>query len=193
MRIARTFLMIVLVSLCLASTVDDWNDTVTHQGTGYTVSVPRSWRYLQPPGRGPEHLFEASGHALPASHNGDPVIVTAFIGTFPASSLADAKKNTIQGYSENPDRVFPSGTKYQEKDFKLSGGQPATLLSTRFFRKSKNLQQSRFDLVAYMPSHKRALLYTLSVQYVDDTYRLEQELKLAELALKMFGAVKLEP
>ncbi|MCI0347998.1 MAG: hypothetical protein L0Z53_01105 [Acidobacteriales bacterium] len=192
MRIAHTFLIIVLVSLCLSSTVDDWNDTVTHQGTGYTVSVPRSWRYMQPPGRGPEHLFEASGHALPATYKGGPVIVTAFIGTFPAASLADAKENTINGYSQNADRVFPTGSKYQEKDFKLSSGQPATLLNTRFFRKSKNLQQSRFDLVAYMPSHKRALFYTLSVQYVDDTYKLEQELKLAELAQKMFGALKLE-
>lgn len=191
MRIVHAFLIIAL-SLCVGSTVDDWNDTVTHQGSGYTFSVPRSWRYIQPTGRVPEHLFEASGRALPETHNGDPVIVTAFIGTFPATSLAEAKESTIRGYSENADRVFPSGAKHQERNFKLSGGQSATLLSTRFYRKSKNLQQSRFDLVAYMPLRKRALLYTLSVQYVDDTYQLEEKLKLAELAERMFGAVRLD-
>lgn len=192
MRIAHVLLIIASVNLCVGSTADGWTDTVTHQSSGYSFSVPRSWRYIQPTGRGPEHLFEASGLALPATHNGDPVIVTAFIGTFPAVSLAEAKENTIRGYSENADRVFPAGARYREKDFKLLSGQPATVLSTRFYRKSKNLQQSRFDLVAFMPLQKRALLYTLSVQYVDDTYQLEEKLKLAELAEKMFTAVSLD-
>jgi hypothetical protein len=191
MRILRTLLIIFTVSLCVASTLGGWNDKVTRQGAGYTFSVPRSWRYSQPKAPRLEHLFEASGLALPATHNGNPVIVTAFISTFPAASLAEATENTIVGYSENTDRVFPNGPQHQQKNIKLSSGEAATVLNTRFYRKSKNLQQSRFDLVAFMPLHKRALLYTLSVQYVDDTYQLEQKLKLAELAEKMFAAVKL--
>jgi hypothetical protein len=192
MRILRAFLIIFAVNICVASTLEGWNDTVTYQGSGYAFSVPRSWRYRQYKAPLPEHSFEVSGLALPAIHNGDPVIATAFVIRFPATSLAEAVENTIVGYRQNPDRVFPVGEQPQRKDFKLSSGQPAKLLKTRFFRKSTNLQQSRFDLVAFMPVSKQALLYTLSVQYVDDTYQLEQKLKLAELAEKMFAAVKLD-
>jgi hypothetical protein len=193
MRILRALLMVFAVNLCFASTLDGWNDTVTYEGSGYAFSVPRSWRYRQSLPPLPEHSFEASGLALPATHKGDPVIVTAFITRFPTTSLTEAEDNTIEGYGQNPDRVFPVGEKPGRKAFKLSSGQPAKLLNTRFYRKSKNLQQSRFDLVAFMPRHKQALLYTLSVQYVDETYQLEQKLKLAELAEKMFAAVRLDP
>jgi hypothetical protein len=147
---------------------------------------------MQPGGNGPEHYLEASGIALPATTNNAPVIVTAFVVTFAAESLQDAKQITIRGYAENPDRVFPKGETVQSTDTKLSSGEAAIILNTRFYRKSKSLHQSRFDLVAFRPDTKRAILYTLSVQYSDETYTLERTLNLRQLAEKMFGFLALD-
>ncbi len=185
-------ILILSAFTAFASIADDWSDIVSRSGPGYTFSVPRSWRHIHPKGNGPEHYLEASGIVLPITENNAPVIVTAFITTFPAESLQQAKQTTTRGYGENPDRVFPAGEKIQAADLTLRSGETALILNTRFYRKSKGLQQSRFDLVAFMPDRKRALLYTLSVQYSDETYALERKLQLRNLAEKMFERVSLD-
>mgnify|MGYP007025395596 FL=1 len=76
----------------------------------------------------------------------------------------------ISGYFENPDRVFQKDKDYTEETLTLADNSEAVLLNTRFYRKSKGLNQSRFDLVTYSKKHKTAYMFTVSIQYVDETY-----------------------
>jgi hypothetical protein len=56
---------------------------------------------------GPEQFFEASGKGLPVSFNGGPVKISIFLVKLDnAKNLKDAKKSTVNGYFENPDRVL---------------------------------------------------------------------------------------
>ena len=87
-----------------------------------------------------------------------------------AKNLKDAKESMISGYFENPDRVFQKDKDYTEETLTLADNSEAVLLNTRFYRKSKGLNQSRFDLVTYSKKHKTAYMFTVSIQYVDETY-----------------------
>ena len=104
-----------------------------------------------------------------------------------SKNLKSAKESVISGYFENPDRVFKKDKDYQEESFILSDKNEAILLNTRFYRKSKGLNQSRFDLATYSKKHKTAYMFTVSIQYVDDTYDFETENDLKDYAKKLYS------
>lgn len=168
-----------------------WDDLVQKNGDGYRLSAPASWRPVDAKSYGLAEFFEASGRILPVTQGGGPVIVTVFLKSFPATSLDGAKRDVIEGYSQNPDRVFPDGFSHQETEFVLNGTQRAYLVNTRFYRKSKGLHQSRFDLVAFSDESERAFVYTLSVQYHDESYALEDVFQLRAIAGKLFSYFEL--
>jgi hypothetical protein len=141
---------------------------------------------------GPAVYFEASGKILPPVYDGAPVIVTVFLDRFPATSLKDAKNEVIAGYGQNSDRAFPAGFTHEEEEFTLNSGQNAHLVNTRFYRKSKGLNQSRYDLVAFLKESQQAFMYTLSIQYRDDSYALEDTLQLKSIAYRLFGYFELK-
>ena len=168
-----------------------WDDLVVKEGDGFRLSVPAAWRDL---GRVSSTLtlyFTADGRILPVMHDGGPVIVRVFLTDFPADSLEDAVTNVIEGYAMNPDRVFPDGFSHQAEPLAMDGAGEATLVNTRFYRKSKGLNQSRFDLVAFSPESRRAFVYTLSVQYADPSYALEKRFQLKNIARKLFSYFQL--
>lgn len=172
---------------------DDWKNLVVKETEFYKFSVPESWREMYTvAGTNPEQWFEASGTFLPVSYNNKPVIVTIFIVKEEAGNLKEAKENTVKGYRENPDRVFAKGFSHEEKTIKLKSGEKAYLLNTRFYRKSKELYQSRYDLVVYSPKARSAYLFTLSVQYDDAEYKFEKKYKLMKTAKKLYESFQLK-
>ncbi|PQJ15771.1 hypothetical protein [Aureicoccus marinus] len=168
-----------------------WSDTDTISTELYEFQVPTKWRNfgkMMGGGQGPEQFFEASGQGLPISYNGGPVKVSVFLVKMDQSkNLKSAKESVISGYFENPDRVFKKDKDYQEESFILSDKNEAILLNTRFYRKSKGLNQSRFDLATYSKKHKTAYMFTVSIQYVDDTYDFETENDLKDYAKKLYS------
>jgi len=169
-----------------------WEDLVRKEGTHYRLSAPSAWRNMDVSRHALAVYFEASGKILPLVHDGAPVIVTVFLESFPATSLKDARNDVIAGYGQNPDRVFPAGPTHEEEEFPLTSGQKAHLVNTRFYRKSNGLNQSRYDLVAFLEESQLAFMYTLSIQYRDDSYALEDTLQLKSIAHRLFGYFELK-
>ena len=172
---------------------DIWTETNTISTDLYEFQVPTAWRNLNKmlsEGQGPEQYFEASGQGLPVSFNGGPVQVTVFLVKLDDSDLMDAQKGVVNGYFSNPDRVFKNKRDYEEETMTLADNSEAVLLNTRFYRKSKGLNQSRYDLVAYSKKHKTAYMFTVSIQYVDDTYAFESDNYLKDYAKKLYSTFK---
>lgn len=164
-----------------------WDSLKTVSTDNYELKVPYEWRQMPTFAVGPEQMFEASGLAFPTMYKGSPVIVTIFLVKQEGKNLEDCKDKCLKGYRENSDRKFPKKFKDGEEKIKLSGGQDAYFLNTRFYRKSKELNQSRFDLVVYSDKAKCGYLYTVSVQYLDKDYKFETDNKLADFAKKLFS------
>lgn len=126
-------------------------------------------------GQGPEQLFEASGLAFPAMHNGSPLILTIFLAKQDGKDLDECKEKCLSGYRDNPDREFPQQFKDGQEKVELRGGKDGYFLNTRFYRRSKGLNQSRFDLVVYSERAKAGYIYTVSFQYADNDYTFEAD------------------
>jgi hypothetical protein len=186
------FLLFVTAPLCAQENPVLWRQLKTIAGDHYQLSVPENFRQLPPQGRSnPEQFFEASGHGLPITFNQGPLIVNVFLVREDCSSLEDCKHKCQRGYHANIDRVFPEGWQDTQEEFILSGGEKAFLLHTRFYRPSKGLRQSRFDLVVYSDKAKTSYTYTLSIQHVDDSYKVEAELKFPAFAKDLFRRFQL--
>lgn len=139
-----------------------------------------------------EQTFDATTFYFADSFNMAPIIAGVFVITQPASDLEDAKEKCLIGYRTNADRVFPKDFTDGQKEYILSSGQKAYLLNTRFYRTSKRLNQSRYDLVVYSDKAKQGYLITVSVQYKDDTYQFEKDNRLAEFANKVYSFFELK-
>ncbi len=172
-----------------------WDSLTTYSSDYYELQVPFEWRHL-PPGSELEHYFEASGLAYPIELNGSPIILVLFVMKVDKSyaSLEQAKDNWLAGYHDNPDRVFPEGFTDGAEKFNLPSGQDAYFLNTRFYRKSKELNQSRFDLLMYSEKANAYYCYGVTVQYADyadNGYEFETNMRLPLFAKVIFKHFKL--
>ena len=171
-----------------------WVETDTISTEIYEFQVPTSWRNygkMMSGGNGPEQFFEASGKGLPVSFNGGPVKISIFLVKLDnEKNLKDAKKSTLNGYFENPDRVFEKKKDITEQNFTLSDKSEAIILNTRFYRTSKGLNQSRYDLITYSEEHKTAYMFTVSIQYIDKTYAFENDNNLVDYSKKLYETYK---
>ncbi len=161
-----------------------WSRLLRKEGRYYRLSVPAAWRPMTFPEL--EAFYEASGTVLPVVYNGGPVIVTVFLEQFPAKSLEAVKEDLLAGYTDNPGRLFPKGFRHGQEPFVLRNGTRAYLLSTRFYRKSKGLEQSGYDLAAFSEKGRQGFMYALSVQYADESYEFEKMYELKRLAKTLF-------
>jgi hypothetical protein len=168
-----------------------WHNLKTITTASYELKVPSKWRQIPTGEQGPEQVFEASGSLLPMMFNGAPVMVTVFFIKQEGQDLNDCKEKCLNGYKANPDREFPKEFKDGQEKIKLASGQDAYLLNTRFYRKSKDLNQSRYDLVVYSDKAKTGYIYTVSVQYADNEYKFESNNKLADIAKKLYSYLTL--
>jgi hypothetical protein len=169
-----------------------WDTLKTVKTDNYEFEIPNKWEQRLMTGPDvPEQMIEASGLAFPEMFNGSPVILTIFIVKQDSKNLDDCKERCLLGYRANPDREFPEKFKDRQEKITLPGGQDAYFLSTRFFRKSKGLNQSRFDLVVFSNKAKAGYLYTVSIQYADDDYKFETENKLPDFSKKLYSYFKI--
>lgn len=196
MPLIKRSLIALLFCLSIAGVAQAQDSVITMQfrgieGEGYRLRVPEGWRYTQGGPQGPDFYLELSGVELPATFKDGPVIATVFLTAFDAAGLDDAVSGTLKGYRGNPDRVFPL-EKDEAYEHKLQSGIRAPILKTKFYRKSKELQQIRYDLVTYSETTKKAYTLTFSIQFADPTYSIEDEWDIEGGVMKLFETFELK-
>ena len=188
----------ILLSLCISFSVNAQNDTSVFNkqkeivSSDYVFSVPSGWKNI------PEidistkdKKFEFNGIGLPAEFNHFQVTATMVLRKYECSKKNTAEDYVITEITSYPDRVTPPGHNYETDSLKILSGENATLLSTRFFRRTKVCNYSRYDLIAYSKKRRAAYMFTITFQYRDTTYAFETDNKLKQYALKVFGNILL--
>jgi hypothetical protein len=187
------FFTAILCSNVKSQTRDtSWLDMKSVETDFYSLEVPSQWLDLGKLGNLVDQSFDATSIYFVDSFNNAPIIAGLFVMNAPADNLEDAKTKCLKGYKDNPDRVFPKDFIEGQQRLTLQSGQTAYLINTRFFRPTKQLNQSRFDLVVYSDKSKQGYLVTVSVQYKDDTYAFEEANNLREFANKLYRYFKLK-
>ena len=163
----------------------DWDSLKIHEAEYYKLEVPYEWRDFPAELYGFECYYIAEGLLLPPFYEEGPVIVRVFMTETEANSLEELKDSVVEGYDKNPDRVFEDDFEPQVEKYVLSSGEDTYLVSTKFFRKSKNLYQNRYDLVLYCDRHKKGYILTLSIQHNDGNYEIAKKWEFEDIAKKI--------
>jgi hypothetical protein len=171
---------------------DAWQSAVHKQTAFYDLEFLPNWHDQTDPSSPPEQLFEASGKFLPLIYKGAPVMVNLFLTRQAASDVNEGAGRTLEGLHTSKDRVFPGDFEDEGWPIRMPDGHPGWMLHTRFLRKSKGLQQSRYDFVVYSSRAHAAFVYTLSVQHGDATYGIEAAERLKDSALQIFSHLRLK-
>jgi hypothetical protein len=107
-------------------------------------------------------------------------------------SLQEAKDSALKDYRANPDRVFEPNFTDTVYNYGLPTGRQSYVLHTRFFRKSNQLNQSRYDLILFSEKYKKGYSVMVSVQYADSTYSFENINSLDVFVARLFNQVLLK-
>lgn len=192
----QSIILIFFIAFCFnlyAQTRDtSWRKMKYIETNFYSLEVPSEWLDLGSLGDLVDQSFDATGLYFDDSFNNSPIIAGLFVMNAPSDNLEDARTKCLKGYKDNPDRIFPKDFSEGQQKITLQSGHAAYLLNTRFYRPTKQLNQSRFDLVVYSDKAKQGFLVTVSVQYKDDTYLFEEVNHLEDFAKRLYSYFKLK-
>jgi hypothetical protein len=153
----------------------------------YIISVPEKWtRYVPLDQSTKEYKFEFTGVAIPAQINNAPLVATCTTRRFVTDSINRAIDFVLGEFTGLPDRITQAGYNYDTEDLTIASGQKATLISTRFYRRSKVSNYSRYDMIVYSAKFKTAYIVTITYQYKDPSYMCETDHKFREYAFRIF-------
>jgi hypothetical protein len=158
----------------------------------YIFYVPGQWKKIQQiDASSKDRKFEFTGVGLPSEFNHIPVTATLTLRKYECPDVTRAEDYIVSEITSSPDRTTEPGCNYQTDTLKILSGEKAILLSTRFYRRTKITNYSRFDLIAYSKKRKAAYMFTIVFQYRDPTYAFEADNKLTQYALDVFDKVLL--
>lgn len=167
-----------------------WNDLKTYETPFVSIRIPKNWLELGELGNIVEDAFDASGLYFPDEFNHRPLLAGVFILNWQGDDLEEVKNIVIKDNRTNPDRIYEDNYKDSLYNYTLEDGKKAYVLHTRFYRKSKQLNQSRFELILYSDKLKKGFSVMVSVQYNDPTYKFEAENSLDVFAARILSQVK---
>ncbi len=183
------FLLLFFVASLAIALPNPWQTVETE---AYSLQVPSGWKVA--PGRempGPDFTFELQGTLIPATYDKQPTTSTGFIRGVRGATLEEGIRNCIAMNRSHGDKHFSSDSDKVTR-FKLSSGEDAAIIKTRWTRMTKNVQQTKYDLVAYSAKKGHAINISIYFAYFDKQYVLEEQAQLDVRMREIFATFKLK-
>ena len=158
----------------------------------YQLQVPADWKVAK--GRempGPDFTFELQGSMIPVSFNNQPTTTSGFIRGVRAATLNEGIRNVIAMNRTHNDKHFSSDSDKVTR-FKLATGGEAAIIKTRWTRMTKNIQQTKYDLVVYSAKKGHAINISIFFGYIDKKYVLEEQQQLDQRIHEIFTTFQLK-
>jgi|GEM_PF-1074751 hypothetical protein len=187
-----------LIFLFISCCVNAQNDTSVFtkqkkvETSDYVFLVPGAWKNI------PEidissknRKFDFSGVGIPPEYRHEPVTATCNLRKYECKSIRTAEDYITSEITSYPDRVTPPGHNYDTESLTILSGEKATLYSSRYLRRNKKSNFSRFDLIVYSEKRKAAYMFTIAFQYRDPTYAFDTDNKLKQYAVQFFKNILL--
>ena len=169
-----------------------WQNLKKYESESISFHVPGKWLDLGGLGSVVEVAFDGSGLYFPETLNDRPILVGLFLLNQRGASLEEVKDSALKDYRTNQDRIFENNYLDSVYNFNLPAGEKGYVLHTRFFRKSNQLNQSRYDLILFSKKYRKGYSVMVSIQYGDPTYSFEKTNALNVFAARLFNHVILK-
>jgi hypothetical protein len=169
-----------------------WNSLTRYESAAVSFKVPSNWIKLGSLGSVVDMAFDGTGMYFPEADSNGYILVGAMLLNQPGNSLEAAKTLALREYKTNTDRDFEAGYRDSVYEYNLPAGKKGFVLHTRFLRISKQLNQSRYDLILFSDALQKAFSVMITVQFTDPTYRFEEQYALQQFAARLFSYVELK-
>lgn len=182
-----SILIVLSISAYAQRDTSVWNTITKTETNEYIISVPDKWnRYVPLDQSTKEYKFEFTNVAIPAQINNAPLVATCTTRRFATDSVQRAIDFVLGEFTGLPDRITQAGYNYDVEDFTNNNGQKGTVITTRYYRRSKVSNYTRYDYITYSPKFKTAYIVTITYQYKDPGYMCETDHKFREYAFRVF-------
>lgn len=192
----RIFLLFFCVtSAFLASAQADtsvWRTTKYIERNDYIFSIPEKWQRVDQTDQAYiTEKFNFTTIALPVQVNDAPLTAYFTLRKVKCDSITFGENYVVSEFTGYTDRTTAPGYNYDTDSIQIKTGERATVYSTRFYRRTKVSNYSRFDMVVYSEKHKCAYLLNITYQYKDPTYYCEGQFMFKDYALRVFRSLQL--
>lgn len=191
-------LIVSLILSCAALSLNAQRDTSiykiikTVEANEYTFRVPEAWKEVpQIDNVVIDKKFEFTNVGIPFKVNDAPLTAFFILRKLTCDSIQTGEVFTINEFLSYSDRVTPAGENYQKDTLSILSGEKASLFHTRYYRRSKVSNFSRYDLVAYSLKRRAAYLLTITYQYKDATYMAEADHQFKQYAVRILQSLSL--
>lgn len=162
-----------------------WNSTRKVEDNRFVAEIPNDWKNVPLPSASDlSHKFEYTGIGIKTMHLESPV--TAFL-TIKKSALTEVAaiiEEELKDFNNFSDKVQEPNYKFDTATVKTKTDEAVNYLHTRFYRRSKASNYSRYYAIVQHPKSKEYYVLTFWYQYKDPTYDIERSNKFKEYALK---------
>lgn len=185
---AIVFGSIFSVSAQIDTTI--WNSTKKIEDNRFVAEIPQDWKVVTIANASEySHKYEFTGIGIKPMVLQSPV--TAFL-TIKKATQTDVKailEEELKDFNTFYDKVQEANYSVDSSTVKLKTGEDGFYLHTRFYRRSKASNYSRFYLVAQNKKTNDYYVFAYWFQYKDPTYDIERNNRLKEYVLKAMSNI----
>lgn len=164
-----------------------WNSEMKVEDNKYVLNLPDQWKKVPlTDGAAYEYKLDFTGVGIPGSVGTSPLYANFTISHLAGNKRMQAMDEVMTDFSGFYDRITEPGYNYDTTTVTTKTGETGTLLHSRYYRRSKVSNYSKYYLIVYSPKSDQTYILTLNFQYKDPSYDIERSAHLAEYAKKVF-------
>lgn len=194
--IRKSLLLMMCLSLVrllgYAQAPSIWQSIQKVEDNKYIINIPDTWKRVTiAEGSGIDFKFDLTGAGIPATVNGSPMYGFYTVSRMSGKKEKEAMDQVILEFASFYDRVTEPSYNYDTSNATIQSGQTGVVLHTRYYRRSKVSNYSRFYMVFYSPKTDETYILALNFQYKDPSYDVERTSDLREYAREIFAHFEL--
>jgi len=189
LRIIPFFSFIFCLNVAMAQQdTSVWNSTKYIEHNELRSEIPQAWKEVKLTDNAESIFkFELTGIGIQGMFNSSPV--TAFY------TIQETQKNTVPEIIEEKladflvliDKVQEPGYVYDSSSITIKSGEGATYVHTRYYRRNKASNYSRYMMIVQNPKTQKYFVATFWFQYKSPLYDIERALFFKEYAERAFS------
>lgn len=177
----------ILASEGYSQTSPIWNSIMKIEDNRYILNLPDAWKKVSiADGSGIDYKYDLSGAGIPPLVNGSAMYGFFTIARISGKKESQAMEQVLLDFTSFYDRVTEPGYNYDTATATIKSGQTGTVVHTRYYRRSKVSNYSKFYLIVYSAKTDDTYILTLNFQYKDPIYDIERTAHLRDYVNEIF-------
>ena len=164
-----------------------WNSIIKVEDNRYIINIPDGWKKVTiAEGSGVDYKYDLTAVGIPPVVNGSAMYGSFTIARIPGKKESQAMDQVLMDFTAFYDRVTEPGYNYDTAIATIKSGQTGKVLHTRYYRRSKVSNYSKYYLIVYSTGTDDTFLLTLNFQYKDPSYDVERSTNLRDYVMEVF-------